>query len=120
LKRCRIIGRALEKHRGDSLLADTVRAIEASADPTRLAKAHVAYLRGRVAYAQANLAVSMTALEEARRLFNIERSPMALPAQFFLAEVTRGIGDADRYMSMLGDVSRRVPERYRGLRAQIE
>jgi hypothetical protein len=44
LKRCRIIGRALETQFGDNFLADTVRAIDRAADPTGLARGHVAYV----------------------------------------------------------------------------
>jgi len=120
LKRCRIIGRALETQFGDSFLADTVRAIDRSADPTGLAQAHVAYVRGRVAFARMNLAASITALEEARRGFDANGSPMTLPAQLYLATLALETGNADRIPSMLRDLYRHTPDRYGALRAQMQ
>lgn len=120
LKRCRVIGRALETQFGDSFLADIVRAIDKSADPRGLALAHVAYVRGREAFARRNFAASIPALEEARRVFNASGSPMALPAQLYLATLSLQTGNADRVPSMLRDLSRHTPERYGALRAQMQ
>jgi len=120
LKRCRIIGRALEAQLGDSFLADTVRAIDRSADPAALAQAHVVYERGRVAFARMDLAASISALEEARRRFDANGSPMALLAQVYLAMLSLDTGNAARVPSVLRDLLRHTPEQYRALRAQIQ
>ena len=87
---CRVIGRALETNRGDSLLADTVRAIEAGAGSReQLARAHIAYERGRRAMKWHESARALRTLEEARRAFSENGSPMALRASLYMAIARR-------------------------------
>lgn len=86
---CRVIGRALEA-RGDSLLADAVRAIEASAGSREhLARAHVAYERGRRANQWHESERALRSLEQARKGFSEHGSPMALSARYYIAITLR-------------------------------
>jgi CHAT domain-containing protein len=117
---CRVIGRSLETHRGESLLADSVRAIEAMESPRELAKAHQAYARGRLLLARREIDQGIQAVEEAARLLERHRSPMALVARFQLMDLDRDSSDLHRALLDLRALDRQVPERYRALRAQIE
>lgn len=114
---CRVIGRTLETVRKESMLADAVRAIDAAENPEPLARAHVAYSLGRRAYAVRDLASTLRALEEARRLFEAHDSPMALMAGYYLAQAARDAGEAARSESIGRDVAARTSERYRALSA---
>lgn len=114
---CRVIGRALESNGGESLVADAVRAIEMSAGSREhLAKAHIAYERGRTAIARRDRISALQALDEAQQRFTANGSPMALPARFQMAIV------ADESVSapILRDLAANAPRRYRALHAQVQ
>jgi len=117
---CRVLGRALEGSRGDSLVADAVRAIEASAGSREhLARAHVAYERSRRAFELHNnidSAPTLRALEQARKQFSEHGSPMALPARLYMAIVTDNRASA----RVLRDLESDASPRYRALHAQIQ
>ncbi len=114
---CRVIGRALESNRGESLVADAVRAIETSAGSREpLARAHVAYERGRKALHNIERSHALRALEQARKGFSEHGSPMALPARLFMA--TAAVDHASA--TILRDLASITPPRYRALRAQIQ
>jgi tetratricopeptide (TPR) repeat protein len=87
---CRIIGRALEDSCGDSLLADAVRAIDANAGSREhLARAQIAYERGRRAMQWLDNARAVRALADARKQFSEHGSPMAGPAALYRAIARR-------------------------------
>jgi CHAT domain-containing protein len=108
----RVIGRALEKERGESLIADAVRIIETARDPKRLARAHLTYERGRKALARAET----SGLEEAARQFRAEHSPMEFTARLFATFDMRD----ERATRLLRNLLDEVPTRYRALHAQIQ
>jgi CHAT domain-containing protein len=118
LERCRIIGRVLETHVGDSFVADSVRAIDRAVDPRDLAKAHVAYGQGNlIPFVSAD--ARLVKFVEARQLFETNGSPMALAArrlQIPLALLT----NVERARSTISDLVRQTPERYRALHAQMQ
>ncbi|MEA2491251.1 MAG: hypothetical protein QOH21_3043, partial [Acidobacteriota bacterium] len=84
----RAIGDALQQASGESLLRDAVAAIDGHRDPavrTRLAEAHVAYLRGRLAYSRRQPAAAEPDLRHAASLFALAGNPMALVARYYAA-----------------------------------
>lgn len=113
---CRVIGRALEKDRGESLLADAVRAIDATGDPRPLAKGHVAYGRGRKALARLDGAPEIGALKEAQKLFRAHGSPMALLARL---QMEGAAPDGD-LTGVLHDLAANAPPRYRALHGEVQ
>lgn len=114
---CRVIGRALESNRGESLVADAVRAIETSAGSREhLARAHVTYVRGRKALARTENTLALQTLEEAQRQFRAHGSPMALPARLYMAIAA----DESASATILHDLASNVPPRYRALHAQVQ
>ncbi|HTD83924.1 MAG TPA: CHAT domain-containing protein, partial [Gemmatimonadaceae bacterium] len=116
LERCRIIGRALETHVGDSFVADCVRAIDRAADPRDLAKAHVAYGHG---YSSSFFSDGhWITFDEAGRLFEANGSPMALAVRHL--QITLGFLKSGRGRSAISDLVRQTPERYRALHAQMQ
>lgn len=114
---CRVIGRALESNRGDSLVADAVRVIETSAGSREhLARAHLAYERGRRAIQSHENARALRALEEAQKRFSAHGSPMALAARLYMAMAAEESVSA----TILGDLASNAPPRYRALHAQVQ
>jgi tetratricopeptide (TPR) repeat protein len=89
LRAARAIGDALVRRSGETLLSETVRAIDAAPPSARatLADAHVVYRRGRIAYSGRQLDAALADLARAAALFESARSPMALVARYYAASV---------------------------------
>lgn len=87
LDAARAIGDALAKKSGESLLRDSVRAIDASAGAAReqLAAAHALYLHGRTALSGQHAVAAERDLRKAAALFDAAGSPMARVARYFAA-----------------------------------
>lgn len=115
LRRCRIVGRALETQLADSFVADTVRAIDRAADPTDLARAHVSYEHRIMAYWQSPMKAPDVDLNEAERLFEANGSPMVLAIRRL-----KIFSNPARTASLLLELFHQTPERYRALRAQLQ
>lgn len=114
---CRVIGRALESNRGESLVADAVRAIEVSGGSREhLARAHVSYEQGRKAIARRENALALRTLDEAQRQFRAHGSPTALSARLYMAIAA----DDHASATTLRDLASNAPTRYRALHAQIQ
>lgn len=109
----RAIGRALEKERGDSFVADAVRAVDAAPDRRALAQAHITYERGRLALARSDTNFAVDTLEQAARQFRKHKSPMAFAARFFITAAPGRAGDLHKLLD-------EVPVRYRALHAQMQ
>jgi len=119
----RAIGGALMQASGESLLQDSVRAIDA-ATPERqraLAEGHVAYRRGRIAYSKQALADAESDLRRAARLFAGGGSPMAWLARYYAASTRfdqRDVAAARAELESLLRESAAHP-RYRALAGHI-
>lgn len=83
LDQARKTGADLEAKRGESLLREAVRAIDDARDRTKLAGAHLAYRKGRIAYSRRQLDVAVTELDRAAVLF--DESPMTYVARYYAA-----------------------------------
>jgi CHAT domain-containing protein len=118
LTACRVMGRSLEQHRGEGLLADSVRAIERTSNPRQLAKAHQMHAQAEKLRERGGISQAIPALEEAARLFDLGRSPMALVTRFELTAIRRDTSFSQRLVE-LHRIEERAPERYRALRAHI-
>lgn len=81
----RALGSALVRLSGESLLAESVAAIDDSTSARRrqLADAHVTYRKGRIAYSRQSPAAAEGDLRRAAQLFG--DAPMALVARYFAA-----------------------------------
>lgn len=118
LRRCRIIGRALETQFGDSFISDAVRAVDRAVDPTDLARAHLSYEHGTSAYWQWPVSSATTELDQAERLFEANDSPMALGIR--LLKISLPFSNPSRTASLLSELVHQTPYRYRALRAQLQ
>ena len=85
----RAIGDALVSLSGESMLRDAVRCIDGASAAQResLAEAHVAYRRGRMAYARQELRPAERDLRRAAALFEAANDPMALLARYYAENV---------------------------------
>ena len=121
LGRARNIGAELETRSGESLLADSVRAIDRADDAARIriADASLAYRRGRNALNHFEAAAARPALVLATSLFG--NDPAAWNARFFaaLAEYRSGrtATAGDELETIAGELQRRPA--YKALRAQM-
>lgn len=119
----RAVGAALEKARGESLLRDSVAAID-RADATQratLAGAHRTYRNGRMAYAKKQLAGAEQSLREAAAQFAAAKSPMAYAARYYAASARY---DRNEIAAACGEQAELLAElelhpRYAAMRAQI-
>lgn len=116
---CRLIGASLETQRGESLLADTARAIDASRDAHAIAKAVVLYQEGRKSYARRDLRQALRAFKAASQQLASTVDPMALLARYHTAAAYLDLGHEVEAMTLLRDVERRASSRYRALRAEL-
>lgn len=85
----RAIGKSLHDSSGESLLGQAVDVIDRSPSDTRLqlANAHAQYREGRQKYARGERAVALPLLEASRDAFDRARSPMALLADYYAANI---------------------------------
>lgn len=87
----RAIGEVLQRTSGESLLHDACAAIETA--PAQLARAHVAYRRGRMTLARRATAEAEPDLRDAAALFAKAHSPMALVARYYAATARYELND---------------------------
>ena len=95
LRIARGIGAALAATSGESLLDESVRAIDTASPSQRdaLAAAHLAYRRGRIAHSRVDEATAERELRAAAGLFESGGSPMALMARYYAASARLGQND---------------------------
>jgi tetratricopeptide (TPR) repeat protein len=109
LKTARETGDMLVKSSGESLLHDAVRAIDEGSNRVTLADAHLAYRRGRIAYARQQLDAALPDLDRAARLFAQAHSPMSLVARYYAASVRFDHHDVaaarDELQTLLGETA---------------
>ncbi len=117
LARC--IGRALEASSGERLLLDAVQAVE-QGDRELLARAHATYRAGRIAYRDGKLRVAASLLDQAAKMFEQGRSPMALVAALYRAGTFVDGGDSADGLALLDALEADRDPAYLALHAQIE
>jgi len=98
LQQARIIGGALQRQHHESLLAETVAAIDSAAahDPTRLRsliEAHIHYARARLLYRSSDVAAARSEFQAAEQLFETAHSPFAGIAGAFVASTFHDADD---------------------------
>jgi tetratricopeptide (TPR) repeat protein len=86
LATARSIGEEL-RTKSEDLLIDAVRAIETTTSRAQLAEAHLTYRRGRMAYSRQRLGEAEVDLTRAAAGFAAARSPLALMARYYAANV---------------------------------
>lgn len=105
--------------RGDGLLADVVRSIDAAmarddrAQLESLVSAHLGYDRGRRAYANRDYATAERELRDSARAFEAVRSPMAVVARHWQASVLIAEARSDEALPILEKIlvsERRSPD----------
>ncbi len=117
----RDIGATLHSQSGESLLADTVTAIDRADAHARdsLVKAYAAYMEGRLLIRARKVAEAKLKLEASRGLFQSANSPMALVAQYYIANTAMDSGDDEQAWHLFSTIRREAPDRYASLIAQI-
>jgi CHAT domain-containing protein len=93
LDRARLIGEALRRQSGETLLSDSVAAIDGAPADRDLINGHLAYGRGRIFYARSDRTNAERELRSAAESFARGRSPMAQLARFYVASI---LYDQDR------------------------
>lgn len=117
----RDIGATLHSQSGESLLADTVAAIDHADAHLRdsLVKAYAAYMEGRLLIRARQAAEARPKLETSRALFQSANSPMALVAQYYIANTAMDSGDDEQAWRLFSTIRREAPDRYASLIAQV-
>lgn len=116
----REIGRALERRRGEQLLAQSVAAIERAEEPLVLAQAYRAYFQARLNYTAREVASALPRFDDAIAGFGASGSPMALVATYYRALC---LDDLDRVVEAsrtLDALASRLEKGHRALRAQVD
>lgn len=115
----RSIGHTLTAATGEQLLLDEMRTIDGRGNAQRaFAEAHAAYRRGRLLYARRDVNAAANAIEKARSMFAELRSPMALVADYYMANIRIDRNEPEQGIAMLYALLARTPIRYAALRAQ--
>jgi CHAT domain-containing protein len=119
----RAVGDALVRSSGESLLREAVTAIDRS-DPQRrdaLARAHVGYRRGRMAYAKQRLDEGERELRDAAGQFAAANSPMAFPARYYAASALYDRHEASAACAEQSAILRELESRpgFAAMRAQV-
>lgn len=117
LEVARAVGERLAAQNGEALLRDAVRAIDASADPPRLARAYVDYRTARKAIGQREPSRATALLESAEKRFAAEGSPMALVARYYRAGAVFDARDAAGARRLLDAIAPHPA--YAALQAQV-
>jgi CHAT domain-containing protein len=121
LARVRMIAIALQKANGDSLLAETMRAIDA-ADEGSLKQTAVgarAYGKARDDLAHRRLAEALREFTEAERAFATVHNPMELVASYYRGNVLATLGDAQTAEKIAARLEPRIEPGFRSLRAHV-
>ena len=119
----RTFGAALAEFNHAQSVADIVATIDRAnpADTRTLADAHAIYRDGRVLYSKRRIAEAQTKLQEARDLFVRTGSPMALIADYYLANCLYDSNHVAEAALTLDQLATRFdPIRYPGLAAEIK
>jgi CHAT domain-containing protein len=85
IAQARVVGEWLQRERGESLLAETVAAIERTPHDADVIAGLLSYRDGRIAYRDHNYETAERALRNAERLLSRARNPMARYARFYVA-----------------------------------
>ena len=117
----RAIGDALAETTGESLLRETVIAIDrATPDDRRtLAEAHATYRAARLAYSRHEIVVARRELERAQALFARAGSPMASAAAYYAAGARLLAGDVHGARVALASLRDALDRRFIALGAQV-
>ena len=117
----RAIGDALAQRTGESLIGESVKAIDRATPGDRrvLADAHALYRTARLAYSRHEIVVAQRGLENARASFARAGSPMALAAAYYAAGVRLASGEVRRARIELGALRVSIDRRFVALGAQI-
>jgi hypothetical protein len=123
LATARVIGAALVRLSGESLLHDAVAAIDRATQAERrsIAEGHTAYRRGRLAYSRRQPAAAEADLRRAAAAFADARDPMSLMARYYAANTRldqNDPGDARDELETLRAEALALP-RYVALAAQV-
>jgi tetratricopeptide (TPR) repeat protein len=121
LTAARMIGAALERQSGESLLAEAVATIDHANASERvvLAEAHAAFDRGRRTQSRMQPAEAERDLRRATELFTRTHSPMALVARYHAAIARFDQHDLATARRELRDIHAQVPPHHYALDAQI-
>jgi len=121
LAQARVAGEWLQRERGESLLAETVAALDRAPRDTRVIGGLLAYRAGRLAYRDGDLAGAERALRASEEQLARAKNPMARYARFYVASVlfdeSRGADAAAMLEAMLAE-ERSAPG-HRALTARI-
>jgi CHAT domain-containing protein/tetratricopeptide (TPR) repeat protein len=109
LDRARVIAAALQDVQRDSLLIESVHAIDRSSG-RRLAQAHALYERARSAYKAGKFADARRGYETAGKLFKAAQSPYAFLAGAYVAGMAYGLNDYDKAVEQIADLLRTTPD----------
>jgi CHAT domain-containing protein len=124
LNAARVVGEELHQRSGESLLLDSVAAIDRADDATRgqLAAAHALYRRARIALSRQEPVSAERDLRGAAAMFAVGRSPMTFVARYFVACARFEAGDAAGARQELEQLLTEAGAHpsYMALRAQIE
>jgi CHAT domain-containing protein len=122
LDAARHIARIILKRSGETLLADAVAAIDRGVHSADLARGHVAYRNGRVAYSRDDLVTAERELRAAAAAFARTDSPMEALATLYVAATLfdrNEIEQAEAILQPLLTQQRRSGVRYKTLTARI-
>lgn len=121
LTAARMIGAALVRQSGESLLADAVATVDRAGASNRamLAEAHATFDRGRRTQSRMQPAEAERDLRRAAELFAKAGSPMALVARYHAAIARFDQHDLAAARRELRDIEAKVPPRHRALDAQV-
>jgi len=106
LDRARVIGEALRRQSGETLLSDTVAIIDGALANRDLISGHLAYGRGRVFYKHSDRTQADRELRSAAESFARCRSPMAQVARFYIASILFDQNRVPEAMEMLASLLR--------------
>lgn len=104
----RAIGDALVRRSGESLLHDAVTAIDAHGPA--LAEAHLAYRRGRMAYAKQKPTEAEPELRRAAERFAAANDPLSFMARYYAASTRFDQQDAERARAELESLGRELEQ----------
>lgn len=117
----RDIGSILHSQSGESLLMNAVAAIDQADARGRdsLVNAYSAYMESRLLIRARRATEAKLRLEASGRLFQWANSPMALVAQYYIANTEMDSGDDDEAWRLLSSTRQATPAQYASLTAQL-
>lgn len=116
----RVLGDRLAIRHGETLLRSAVDAVDARPDQAEnLARAYVAYKRGRILIKDRRPSESDALLAEAERRFAASGSPMEAVARYFRAGIAFDLRNAEKAVLLLDGAEAQLRPGFQALRAQI-